>query len=356
MKNLILFDQDTLHYRQSIYKHFRKVFAEMGYNLIVVYDTKNNTIDHDKDFFIGVKYSFKNCVAQLKKYNPSIIIQFIWLKYKFLFPFMIYCKTKGIKTILWSHGINMQKRDKDVKKQLYFLRQRLASAQIIYTPNEVKYVVTPHKKMFIANNALNYADFPKIEKTKEQLKAELGFEGKKVILCVGRLSTHHRKVDLLFEGFKLIKDENIHLAVVGTGVTEEQQQKLNDHPRCKFFGPVFDPVKINEIYKMADLFVMPGGVGLAINHAFHHSLPILIENVNHSPEAYFLKPGENGYIFNKADAQDMADKAMDILEDAEKYKQFSENAKNTTTHGEASFEKMINGFVQAIKYVGKKQH
>ena len=155
--------------------------------------------------------------------------------------------------------------------------------------------------MFIANNALNYEDFPAISKSKIELKKELGFEGKKVILCVGRLSTHDRKVDLLYDGFKLIKDENIHLAVVGTGVTEEQQEKLNAHPRCKYFGPIFDPVKINEIYKMADLFVMPGGVGLAINHAFHHGLPILIENVNHSPEAYFLEPGKNGYIFNKAD-------------------------------------------------------
>ncbi len=354
MKNLILFDQDTLHYRQSIYKQFRKVFAELGYNLIVVYDLKNNKIEEDTDFFIGENYSYKNCVAQLKKYKPEIIIQFIWLKYKFLFPFMFYCKFNGIKSILWSHGINMQNKQQKLKNQLYYLRQRLASAQIIYTPNEVQYTIEPRKKMFIANNALHYDDFPKIEKTKEELKKEMGFEGKKVILCVGRLSTHNRKVDLLFDGFKLIKDENVHLAVVGTGVTEEQQQNLNDHPRCKFFGPVFDPIEINKIYKMADLFVMPGGVGLAINHAFYHSLPILIENVNHSPEAYYLISGENGYIFNKADAQDLADKAMDILADPDKYKTFSENAKKTTTEGEASFEKMTAGFVNAIKYLSQK--
>ena len=115
MKNLILFDQDTLHYRQSIYKKFREVFAALGYNLIVVYDLKNNKIEDNKDFFIGINYSYKNCIGQLKKYKPEIIIQFIWLKYKFLFPFMIHCKIKGIKSILWSHGINMQKREEGHK-------------------------------------------------------------------------------------------------------------------------------------------------------------------------------------------------------------------------------------------------
>ncbi len=354
MKNLILFDQDTLHYRQSIYKHFRKVFAEIGYNLYVVYDKKINTVENDTDFFIGVDYSYKNCVAQLKEKKPAVIIQFIWLKYKFLFPFMLYCKLKGIKSILWSHGINMQNREQKLKNQLYYLRQRLATAQIIYTPNELKYTVGSKKSVFVANNTLNFNDFPQITKTKEELKEEHGFSGKKVVLCVGRLSTHNRKVDLLADGFELVKDESIHLAVVGTGVTEEQQKRLNEHPRAKYYGAIFDPIKINEIYKMADLFVMPGGVGLAINHAFYHGLPILVENVNHSPEVYYLKPGENGFIFNKADKQDLASKIEEVFKNEETYNKLSNYARYTVTEGEGAFEKMVQSFVDAIKYVETK--
>ena len=354
MKNLILFDQDTLHYRQSIYKHFRKVFAEMGYNLVVAYDTKMNTVEDEKDFFIGIEYSFKNFRKLIKEYNPEIIIQFVWLRYKFILFFMLWCKLKRVRSIVWSHGVDMQKPKQFLKNQLYYLRQRLSSALIIYTPNEVKYIVASHKKLFIAYNTLNFFDFPEIKKTKEELKKEYNLEGKKIILCVGRLNTHNRKVDLLLEGLKYVKDENIHLVVVGTGVTEEQQDKLKQESRSTFLGAIFDPVKVNEIYKMSDVFVMPGGVGLAINHALYHGMPVLIEDVHHSPEAYYLKPGENGFIFNEADAKDMAQKVEVLLHDEKTYQKFSDNAYKTVSEGEANFNKMIDGFKQAIQYVEQK--
>jgi len=354
MKNLILFDQDTLHYRQLIYKHFRKVFAEMGYNLVVVYDTKMNKIDDDKDFFIGIDYSFKSFRKKIREYKPNIIIQFVWLRYKFLLFFMLWCKLKRVKSIVWSHGVDMQKPKQLLKNRLYYMRQRLGSANIIYTPNEKKYIVASHKKLFIANNTLNFFDFPKIEKTKEELKKEYGYEGKKILLSVGRLNTHNRKVDLLFEGFKLLEDENFQLVVVGTGVTEEQQKMLNSHPQSTYMGAIFEAVKVNEIYKMADMFIMPGGVGLAINHAFYHGLPIIVEDVHHSPEVYYLKEGENGYMFNKDDAQDLAAKIKMVFKDNEIHKRFSKNALETATKGDAQFEKMIDGFVRAIKYVEKK--
>ena len=56
IKIIILFDQDTLPYRQSIYRFFAKNFKSYGYRLIVVYDKKLNSIDSDKDLFIGSDY------------------------------------------------------------------------------------------------------------------------------------------------------------------------------------------------------------------------------------------------------------------------------------------------------------
>jgi glycosyltransferase involved in cell wall biosynthesis len=99
---------------------------------------------------------------------------------------------------------------------------------------------------------------------------------------------------------------------------------------------------------------MPGGVGLAINHAFFHGMPILIEDVNHSPEAYYLKPGENGFIFNKGDATDLAKKIRLLLTNEELYAEFSKNALETTTTGEASFSNMTDGFVRALEYTRNK--
>lgn len=353
METIILFDQDTQHYRQLLYKRFREDFARIGYNLVVVYDLKNNAIADEPDFFIGIRYSLRNFIDQIKKYNPKIIIQFVWLKYKFLFLFMLYCKLVGVKSIVWSHGINMQKRTRSWKKYLYYIRQLLGSALIIYTPNERKFIVASHKKLFIANNTLNFRDFPAIMDTKEQLKKKYGFPDQKIALCVGRLNTHNRKVDLLCETFEQITEENIKLLIVGTGVSEDQQNRIKKLKNASYLGALFDPRVVNEIYKMSDVFVMPGGVGLAINHAFYHGLPAIIEDVNHSPEAYYLKDGENGFLFRKGDPLDLKHKILTLLENEDLYRQFSNNALQVITT-EASYEKMIKGFLDAIRYVQMK--
>jgi glycosyltransferase involved in cell wall biosynthesis len=81
----------------------------------------------------------------------------------------------------------------------------------------------------------------------------------------------------------------------------------------------------------------------------------LIEDVNHSPEAYYLNPGMNGLIFKKGDATDMSEKIKILLYDAGKYRIFSENARKTAVSGEASFEKMIEGFVLALEYLHNKR-
>ena len=352
MENLILFDQDTLYYRQSIYRQFRKVFAEKGYNLVVIYDKKLNEIREDRDLFVGIEYTLKNCIAMLRRYDPPMIIQYIWLKYKFLYAFMLYCRVKGIKTLLWSHGINMQSRTGTWKKYLYYVRQLLSTAQIIYTPNELKYVVTRPEKVFVANNTLNYEDLPRIEKSREEIKDEYGFSGKKVLLCVGRLNTHNRKVDLLLDAHELIHDENIVTIIVGNGLTEQQIKRIEICKGACYLGAIFDPLKINEIYKMADVFIMPGGVGLAINHAFYHGLPAIIENVNHSPEAYYLKDGINGFVFNKADPEDLKNKILKVLSNKELHDRMSREALKTVKE-EASFERMQEGFVKAIDYMAK---
>jgi glycosyltransferase involved in cell wall biosynthesis len=247
----------------------------------------------------------------------------------------------------------MQKRTRSWKKYLYYIRQYLGSALIIYTPNERKFIVASHKKLFVANNTLNFRDFPVIRETKEQLKNKYGFPGQKVILCVGRLNTHNRKVDLLCDAFEQITEENVKLVIVGTGVSETQQDRIRKMKNASYLGALFDPVVVNEIYKMSDVFVMPGGVGLAINHAFYHGLPAIIEDVNHSPEAYYLKPGENGFLFKKGDPMDLKQKIHNLLENEDLYRQFSAHAREVITT-EASYENMIKGFMDAIHYVQTK--
>ena len=353
MKTLLLFDAETQHYRQSLYSYFEKEFARHGYRLKVVYDNRLNDIQGD--LYTGIRYSFTNFNAIIKEHHPHLVILFVWLRYPFLLPFMLYQRLKGIKMITWSHGINLQKKDNRLMNQLYYLRQRLAHGLIIFSENERQYIKASHKKLFIANNTLNFHDLPEITLSKEQLKGKYGLAGKKIVLCVGRMNTNNRKPDYLLEGFASLSPGEFVLVMVGEGLTPEQQKRIKDMEQVRYLGAVYDPVKINEIYKMSDIFCMPGALGLAINQAFFHGLPVVAEDVAHGPEGIYLKNGQNGFLFREGDVTDMMAKINTLCRDESLYTEFSRQARETILQ-EASEEKMRDGFLEAIRYVENRRH
>ncbi len=350
MKNLVLFDQDTQHYRQSIYLFFKKEFKKLGYNLIVVYDKKLNNIERNTDFFIGIDYSFNNFLKIIRKYNCKLIIQFVWLRYKYLIPFMLWSKLSGVKIILWSHGINLQNKNQPLKNQLYYLRQRLANALIIYTPEQKKYIKANPQKVFVANNTLDFSSLPKINDSKDELKEKYAFSQKKVILTVGRMNTNNRKIKQLIKLSSLL-DGNYHIIIIGPGVNDDDIRAINNNENITYLGAIYNQKLVSEYYKLSDVFVMPGAIGLAINQAFYFGTPVILERVEQGPEAYYLKEGKNGYYYNSGDVQDLKRKIKYILKE-ENYNNFKKEA-IYTINNEASIEKMTSGFINAISYLKK---
>lgn len=349
METLILFDQDTQHYRQSIYRYFAKVFAAQGYNLKVVYDKNLNSIDCKNDLFIGADYSLLPLIRVINKFKCRIIIQFIWMRYKFLLPFMLYNKVTGVKIILWSHGINLQNKNQIIKNILYYTRQYLADALIIYTPDQRKYIKASHKKLFVANNTLNFGAFPNIIDTKEMLKSNAGLSDKKLIISIARFGLNNRKIHHLVELAQKL-GENYHIIIVGSGLADKDVKQLNKTKNIENKGSNYDEVTICKLYKMADLFVMPGAIGLAINQALFYETPVIIENTVHGPEEYYLEENYNGLKYQ--DVEDLYLKTKYIL-DPINYKKFKDCTQKTIKL-KASIEKMTSGFVRAINYVEKK--
>jgi len=117
-----------------------------------------------------------------------------------------------------------------------------------------------------------------------------------------------------------------------------------------YLGAIYDPIQINEIFKMSDIFCMPGAIGLAINQAFYHGLPVVVEDVPHGPEGVYLKNGQNGFLFKEGDVKEMMAKIHTLCRDEALYRQFSTQAR-ITIQEEASIEKMFQGFLEAIHYV-----
>jgi len=352
MKTLILFDQNILHYRQSIYRRFSDEFAKNDLKLVVCYDKKLNSVPDD-GLFYGIDYTLGGFNQAMKQHQAKTIILFVWLKYKFLFPFMIASRLKGVKQIIWTHGAHLQAPKKMPNRLLHILRHWISSAHVIYSDNELKYIVGCRKKVFVAYNTLNFDDFPTIEASQEELKRKYQVDGQRVILAVGRWNDMNRKPEYLPQLMDYFIDKNVTLFVVGPGLTAQQTEQLASHPTIKIFGAIYDAVIMNELYKLCDLFIMPGAIGLAINQAFYHGKPVVIENVLHSPEVCYLKEGQNGYQFKEGDINDLVYKVSDLLDNDAKRTAFGKHAKHVI-NTQGSFENMCASFLNVINWVNKK--
>ena len=123
-----------------------------------------------------------------------------------------------------------------------------------------------------------------------------------------------------------------------------------DNVRC--LGEVFDPhnTEISKLFKMSDLFVIPGDVGLGLNQAFYWGLPVVTENCLQPPEIHYMVEGRNGFIVPDGDIDVLEEKVRLLLDDDQLRAEFSAHARQHILT-EASPERMFEGFRDSTQFV-----
>jgi len=157
-----------------------------------------------------------------------------------------------------------------------------------------------------------------------------------------------KKIDHLIEIFKKPRIDGVGLVIVGSGVSPDLVQAMNK-ATTMYLGEVYDPanVTISKIFKMADVFCIPGHVGLGLNQAFYWGLPVVTEEGGQPPEIHYLISGRNGFLVPNNDVQELERKIMYLLTDDAARKAFSEHAREDILR-EASMEQMFKGFKQCL--------
>ena len=150
-----------------------------------------------------------------------------------------------------------------------------------------------------------------------------------------RIVTHisnFRKVkripDVIKLFYKIQEKIPSKLMMVGDGPekakAEELVNQLGIQDKVIFFG---NSNEIDQILSYSDLFLLPSeteSFGLAALEAMAWSVPVISSNSGGLPEVNF--DGISGYMSNVGDVDDMAIKALKILENDEILNQFKENA------------------------------
>ena len=113
------------------------------------------------------------------------------------------------------------------------------------------------------------------------------------------------------------------------------------------FGAELEPY-----YKAADLFVLPGTGGLAVQQAMSYSLPVLVGEAD-GTQAQLVRP-ENGWLVERMSVDTLADALQQALQDAARLRQMG-LASYRIVAEEVNLERMVVGFVDAVNAVASNR-
>lgn len=136
--------------------------------------------------------------------------------------------------------------------------------------------------------------------------------GKKIVLYVGAVLPEKR-LDDVFVALDELRDPSLSFVLVGDGpYLSELQQRYGGRNDWVCAGRVVDGV--GAFFDAADVFVLPGTGGLAINEAMAHGLPVISGYADGSADDLVVD-GETGFRLREAAPSALADALRKLFAD-----------------------------------------
>ena len=170
--------------------------------------------------------------------------------------------------------------------------------------------------------------------------------GKPVILFVGRLQ-RRKRVDLLMRACaKLPERLQPQVWVVGDGPARSDLERMAQviYPQAEFPGAKRGD-DLEFYFSQADLFVLPGTGGLAVQEAMAHGLPVIVAEGDGTQDD--LVRAENGWQIRPGDVESLEESIREALSDLGKLRKKGLESFRIVRE-EANVERMVQVFVTAL--------
>ncbi|HAV79051.1 MAG TPA: hypothetical protein DCX53_17005 [Anaerolineae bacterium] len=224
------------------------------------------------------------------------------------------------------------------QRRLSFIRQ--FDAMISYSQrgaDEYANLGYPKDKIFVAHNSVSPSPSHPLPSRPSTL------EMRPNILFVGRLQARKR-VDNLLRACADIK--NIKLVIVGDGPERESLERLaaEIYPGAVFSGAKHGG-ELKAYFEEADLFVLPGTGGLAVQEAMSFGLPVIVAQGDGTQDDLVRK--ENGWQIPPDDFDALSFAIKDALSDIARLRRMGEESYRIVKE-EINIGKMVDMFVSAV--------
>ena len=245
-------------------------------------------------------------------------------------------KNMDIGCVLTTHSISVMydlKLWKMINGAMPVVKQSIACADRIIAVSEASKKFISHfvdeDKVIVVPNGVDVERFvPPADKN--DAKRSFGFDGKKVVLYLSRLSIR-KGPHVLVSATALIKDD-VETVIAGDGkllhVLKTQAKLLGVSQRIRFISEVSDD-KVPLLFQAADVFVLPSitaeAFGIVLLEAMASCVPVISTKIGGIPE--IINESKAGLLVEPMDETELAEAISRLLQDDELRKNMGENGR-----------------------------
>ncbi|MDP2777631.1 MAG: glycosyltransferase family 4 protein [Anaerolineales bacterium] len=287
-------------------------------------------------FYLCYQQGFFNW---LEEWNPDALIVEANPRYLSTPSAVKWMRTRGRKVIGWGLG-NPSPFSRGTGVRSHFINQ--FDAMISYSQRgaeEYAALGFPREKMFVAHNSVS----SKPEKPDDR---PLTID-RVTILFVGRLQARKR-IDSLLRACAEMESKP-RLIIVGDGPERVALMSFakDVYPSTEFIGAKHG-ADLKPYFEQADLFVLPGTGGLAVQEAMGYGLPVIVAKGDGTQDD-LVREG-NGWQINPEDYGALVSTMQNALSDMARLRTMGAESYRIVSE-EINIEKMVDVFVRALNSV-----
>lgn len=216
-----------------------------------------------------------------------------------------------------------------------------------------------NKPMFLAQNTI---DVEALQRHRDQA-TPVAKIGRPELITIGRLNAN-KNVPSLVRSFLKFRQRfpDAGLKIIGDGPDRANVEAAAGDQLGKsvrLVGASFDEAETARHMLSADLFVMAGRIGLAINHALAYDLPVMaFERVpsgpQHGSEIGYLVEGVTGFYVRDASEDGFSRKLIDVFANGNDWKERLRPALRDYVQRHLVLDRMVDGFRAADAFVAER--
>jgi glycosyltransferase involved in cell wall biosynthesis len=359
-------------YRKDTFELLIKRLACEGIELIILYGQPNSkeVKKHDAVTIPGAIYKktiiipigdkeicWQPILSSLEGFDLVIVEQ----ASRFLVNYvLVFGNMLGmIKMAYWGHGRNLQAKNPNSFAE--WIKRKVStrvSWWFAYNDFSAKIVTDlgfPSERITVVQNAIDTSNLRAMRERLtlddiEKKRAELGITGEHIGIYVGGMYAEKR-IQFLLQSLVIIREKipDFEMIFIGSGVDAGLVNDMaHDYSWVHDVGPKFDEEKV-PYFALAQLFLMPGLVGLSILDCFALGVPLVTTSIReHSSEIDYLNSGSNGIMVDVNGGPDAyAQAVIGLFQDEAKRRRLVDGCLESSQ--QYTIEEMVERFARGIK-------